>query len=333
MKRFFGKLASDIKKILPKAKKVKTVLPYSDSKKRKNEKNIFSKKYDSKKTQVGIQTDYPYDNESYKNKKNEFESCPKCQYPLRIKPDISSPCPNCGYAGNQINQVFDSGKTININSLNQEFNGVQEFKFRLVKEDDNSEIEIQSPDETEVILNRSHLDTNNSTISGDQHVKIKYINQKMFLEDVSSNGSSFIQAKNSILIKNNTKLVIGNKIYIFNTSENLSKNDFAGSTRKLGDFGLDGSQSWSGIILSDVSSGEKMNFDGNNIILNRAMLEPGNNSISSSRHAELEFSKGQWYIKDHSSNESTFVQIKSEHLLENKIRIILGNKIFRFEYV
>ena len=184
-----------------------------------------------------------------------------------------------------------------------------------------------------MILNRSHLDVNNSTISADQHVKIKYVNQKIYLEDVSSNGASFIQAKSKMAIDNNTKLVIGNKIYLFDTPENLLKSDFSGSTRKFGEFGLGSGQSVTGFMLTDLSTGKRKNFEGNNVILNRAMLDSGNNSISSSRHTMLEFSGGQWYVKDYSSNESTFIQIKSDQLLENKIRIILGNKIFRFEYV
>ena len=333
MKKLFGKPALAIKKLFSGAKKAKTILPYSDPKGRKTGKKIFSQNYDSKKTQIGIQSDYPYDSRSNKNNKNDIEACPKCQYPLRTKPDISSPCPNCGYSGNNIKTVFDSGKTITINSLNQESDGSPEFKFRLIKEDDNSEIEIQSPDESVVILNRSHLDAGNSTISSDQHVKMKYVDQKIHIEDVSSNGASFIQARSRMLIQNNTKLVIGNKIYLFNTTENILQSDIAGSTRKFGEFGLDGSQSGAGFILTDVASGKGMNYNGNNIILNRAILDPGNTSISSSRHTELEFNKGLWYAKDYSSNESTFIQLKSEQLLENKIRIILGNKIFRFEYV
>ena len=299
----------------------------------RNEQMDLIDNYDPKKTQVGIQPDNRFNNKSNKYRKSVIEACPKCKYPLRIKPEISSPCPNCGYTGDQVNTVFDSGKTIPINSLHQDFETFQEFKFRLIKEDDNSEIEIQSPDEPEVILNRSHLDVNNATISADHHVIIKYVNQKIYLEDVSSSGASFIQAKSKMAIKNNTKLVIGNKMYLFDTPENLLKDDFSGSTRKLGEFGSGSGQSVSGFILTDVSTGKRKNFEGNNVILNRAMLDSGNNSISSSRHTKLEFSGGQWYVKDCSSNESTFIQIKSEQLLENKIRIILGNKIFRFEYI
>jgi hypothetical protein len=228
--------------------------------------------------------------------------------------------------------IFDSGKTISINSLNQESDELQEFKFKFIKEDNNSEIEIQSPDETEVILNRSHLDANNSTISSEQHVIMKFKNRKVYIEDVSSNGSSFIQAKNKMMIQNGSRLVMGNKIYIFSISGNLPDVDISNITRKFGEFDLKVSQTGSGFNLTDEASGKRISFDKTYMILNRSNLDPGNNSISSSRHAEFGFNNGEWYVKDFSSNESTFVQLKSEQLLENKIRIIIGNKIFRFEY-
>jgi len=332
MKKLFGKPGSVIKKILSGGKKANINLPYSGSKGDKKGQRSSFEAYDPKKTQIGIQTDYPSDNKLNKNRQNDIETCPKCQYPLRIKPDSSSPCPNCGFTGNYIKTVFDSGKTITINSLSLESEEVQEFKFKFIKEDNNSEIEIHSPDEPEVILNRSHLDANNSTISSEQHVIMKFKNKKVYIEDVSSNGSSFIQAKNKMMIQNGSRLVIGNKIYIFSASGNLPDSDISNTTRKFGEFDLKVSQTGSDFNLTDEATGKRLNFDKTYIILNRSNLDPGNNSISSSRHAEFEFSSGQWYIKDFSSNESTFIQLKSEQLLENKIRIILGNKIFRFEY-
>jgi uncharacterized Zn finger protein (UPF0148 family) len=332
MKKLFGIPGSVIKKILPRRKKKKTNLPYSDPRGTEKEKKSSRQGYDPKKTQMGIQADYPSDNQPNEGKQKDIETCPKCQYPLRTKPDSSSPCPNCGYTGNHMKTVFDSGKTISINSLSQESEELQEFKFKLIKEDNNSEIEIQSTDEPEVILNRSHLDANNSTISGEQHVIMKFKNKKIYIEDVSSNGSSFIQAKTKMMIQNGSRLVIGNKIYVFSQSGNLPDSNNSNITRKFGEFDLKVSQTGSGFNLTDETNGKSISFDKAYIILNRANLDPGNNSISSSRHAEFEFNNGQWFVKDFSSNESTFIQLKSEQLLENKIRIILGNKIFRFEY-
>ena len=324
---------SFIKKILSKKKKKNSNLPYSDSRGGNKEKIGASGNFDPRKTQIGVQTDFSSDNRQNKNMQNDIESCPKCQYPLRTKPDISSPCPNCGYTGNHIKTVFDSGKTISISSLNQDTEKLQEFKFKLLKEDDNSVIEIQSPDEPEVILNRSHLDPANSTISGEQHVVLKFRNRRIFIEDLSSTGSSFLQARNKVMIGNGTRLVMGNKIYIFNQSGTLTQGKPQNKTRNIGEFELNAGQPDSGFSLTDEVGGKRQTFDKIYIVLNRSILDPGNNSISSTKHSEFEFNNGQWYIRDLSSNESTFVQIKGEQLLENKIRIILGNKIFRFEYV
>lgn len=336
MKKNLNKAGSVFKKIFSGKKKKSNDLPYSDSGGRKQDKMSSRKKNDPGKTRMGIQAGYLYDPQTNDGKQKDIETCPKCQYPLRIKPDSSSPCPNCGFSGSSMKTVFDSGKTISISSLSQESGELPEFKFKLIKEDDKSIIEIQSSDEPEVILNRGHLDPDNSTISSDQHVVMRFRNHKIFTEDVSSNGSTFIQAKNKMLIQNNARLVIGNKIFIFNQSGISQSADAPNKTRKFGEFDLRVSSqadAGSGFSLTDEVSGKKLHFDKTYIIINRSILDPGNNSISASRHAEFEYGNGQWYVKDLSSNGSTFIQLKNEQLLENKIRIILGNKIFRFEYV
>lgn len=333
MKKQYGKQGSFFKKIFSGGKKSDVNLPFSNSRGGNKQRKNLRKGYDSRKTQIGIQSDNPSRIGSNKDSKDEIETCPKCQYPLRVKPDSSSPCPNCGYTGNSIKTVIDSGKTILISSLDQETGEAQEFKFKIIKEDDKSEIEIQSPDEMEVTLNRNHLDPENITISSDQHVIMRFRNRKIYVEDVSSNGSSFIQAKNKMLIQNNTRVVLGNKIYIFNQSSVPQPSNGQNRTRKFGEFNLDMSkQEGSGFSLTDEANGKHLNFDSLYLIINRSTLDPGNNSISSSRHAEFEYNNGQWFVRDLSSNQSTFVQIKGEQFIENKIRIILGNKIFRFEY-
>ncbi len=336
MKRLFGREGAMIKKILPKKKKKETNLPYSSPEGRKKEKAGGRQNYDQRKTQIGIQAGYSPGSQSDDGAQKDMGFCPKCHYPLRTEPSISSPCPNCGYTGSNVKTVFDSGKTVSISSLTQESEELHEFKFRLIKEDDRSEIEIQSPDEPEVILNRSHLDADNNTISSDQHVIMRFKNRKIYIEDVSSNGSSFIQAKNKMMIQDNSRLVMGNKIYVFNQSGISPVPDSPNKTRKFGEFDLNVSSregEASGFSLTDESNDNRLHFDKTYLVINRSMLDPGNNSISGSRHAEFEYNKGVWYVKDLSSNESTFVQLKSEQPLENNVRILLGNKIFRFEYV
>ena len=119
---------------------------------------------------------------------------------------------------------------------------------------------------------------------------------------------------------------------LFKTSGSISQNDQTKSTRKFGEFDLNGNQADSGFTLINEKTGQQVNYNGSSIIINRSNLDPGNNTISSTQHAEIENSENQWYIKDLSSNDSTFVQLKGELRLENKIRIILGDQIFRFEH-
>ena len=330
---FIGIIYSRIKRIISGRKKKKASLPYSDSRGGKKEKKSSKWNFDPNKTQMGARPDYPSRKLVNDHLQKDIEMCPKCQYPLRTKPDSSSPCPNCGFTGNGMKTASDAGKTITISSLDQDNKELQEFRFKLIKEDDNSEIEIQSPDDPEVILNRSHLDPANSTISGEQHVILKFKNRRIYVEDASSNGSTFLQAKNQVVIENGTRLVMGNKIYVFSQAGSLLQNRNPDKTKKIIEFDLEASQSGLGFSLTDEAGGKKQFFDNTYIIINRSVLDPGNKSISSSRHAEFETSNGKWYVKDLSSNESTFVQLKGEQLLENKIRIIIGNKIFRFEYV
>lgn len=328
-----GIIYSRIGRIISRRKKKNANLPYSDSRGGKKEKISSKRNFDPRKTQMGTQSDYPLRKSVNDGMQKDIETCPRCRYPLRTKPDNSSPCPNCGFAGNSMKTASDAGKTITISSLDQDNAELKEFRFKLIKEDDNSEIEIQSPDEPEVILNRSHLDPANSTISGEQHVIMKFKNRRIYIEDVSSNGSTFLQARNQVVIGNEIRLVMGNKIYVFNQAGALPQNNNSGKTKKFVEFDLNASQPGLGFSLTDEAGGKRQFFDNTYIVINRAIIDPGNTSISSSRHAEFESSNGLWYVKDLSSNESTFVQLKGEQLLENKIRIIIGNKIFRFEYV
>ena len=66
--------------------------------------------------------------------------------------------------------------------------------------------------------------------------------------------------------------------------------------------------------------------------MNRSNLDAGNSTISGSHHAEFSYENGDWYIKDLSSTGATFVQVKTEYQLENNIKLIIGNKVYRFEY-
>lgn len=327
-------LAPKIPKIKPGKSEIH--LPFSRSGDDKRSRDRMQSDSQTKKTMVGIQADRPLGDHPTKSSSGDPLSCPECQYPLRVLPSRSSPCPNCGFSGNRDNQedtAYSPGKTMAVSSLDLiNDTGIQQFKFKLIEESSNSEIKVESED-PELILNRSHLDPNNMSISGEKHVLIKFRLNKIFIEDVSSNGSTFIQIKNSIMIQPGIRLILGNKICIFNLLDPTAKSpDADKATRKFGGFDLNVQEGARGFALIDEKSGKRIEFIEQHVIVNRANLDTGNNTISGSRHAEFRFENGCWYLKDLSSTGATFIQVKTEYQLENNIKLIFGNKVFRFEY-
>lgn len=320
----------------PKIKQGKTDihLPFSRSGEDKRVQDRNPQDSNAIKTKIGLQAEKPIIDYPTKSSSGESLSCPECQYPLRVEPSKSSPCPNCGFSGNNQNPentVYNPRKTMTVSSLDA-LNDmeIQEFKFKLIEEASQSEIKIQS-DESELVLNRSHLDPNNMNISSEQHVLIKFRLNKIFIEDVSSNGSTFIQVKNSIMIQPGNRLVIGNKIYLFNLLQEQLKSPVDDkATRRYGD--MNNQEGSKGFALTDEKSGKRMVFNDLHVIINRSNLDTSNNSISGSRHAGFDYEDGCWYLKDLSSTGATFIQVNDEYQLESGMKLIIGNKIYRFEY-
>lgn len=65
-------------------------------------------------------------------------------------------------------------------------------------------------------------------------------------------------------------------------------------------------------------------------ILNRAILAPDNNTITSKAQAELVFRDGRWYVKDMSEHQSTFIRREGEVELKDGDIIVFGNQRFKF---
>lgn len=83
--------------------------------------------------------------------------------------------------------------------------------------------------------------------------------------------------------------------------------------------------------LINERSKDSMEFQGDGIVLNRGNLDPNNASLSGDQHATISRENGQWYLEDLSSNKATFIQVRGKIHLQPGDRIILGNKIFRFD--
>ncbi len=295
-------------------------LPFSDSK--------------SKKTMAGLQPERPVaPNRPTRDTAGESLICPKCQYPLRTMPSKSSPCPNCGHSGIQYeNTVFNAGKTMAVSGLEEiQITVKDEINFKLIDEATKSELKIQSED-TEVMLNRDYLDPGNMSISGEQHVLFRLKNGHMYLEDVSSNGSTFIQVKNTMPVTSGSRLVLGNKVCQFMIPGMNKKSASENSTRKIAGMDIDQNRLSVGFELRDEKSGSTLSFSEPHVVVNRVNLDTGNNTISGSRHAEFTFENGIWTIHDLSSTGATFIQITSETLISDNTKIIIGNKVYTFVF-
>lgn len=101
-------------------------------------------------------------------------------------------------------------------------------------------------------------------------------------------------------------------------------------TRKLENFNF-GAEPHQ-IKLTEIRSNTTKSFEGEKISLGRDNLDSGNLSIST-RHADLEYKNGTWFIKDASSNQATFVQVLNGGApISNGSKILIGNKVFTVNY-
>ncbi len=76
---------------------------------------------------------------------------------------------------------------------------------------------------------------------------------------------------------------------------------------------------------------QAISYSGDNIVLNRANTDPNNQSITTKGQAELSFEDGAWYIRDKSTQKTTYVHAGRKTKLESGDIIILGNRQFEFK--
>jgi hypothetical protein len=72
-------------------------------------------------------------------------------------------------------------------------------------------------------------------------------------------------------------------------------------------------------------------LEGDQVILNRDNLEPGNNTITGKQQAILEFKDGDWYLTNQSTQETTFLLIKGSLKLNDGDIIVMGDRKFCFK--
>lgn len=154
--------------------------------------------------------------------------CPSCGfYPLRNEVSAAHPCPNCGTtgdvsaaapasptyqpaSGHQMQKAAGANKTMRLGDLSPEEEAKPEF--RLTEERSQAIKEFMG---AEVSVNRDNLDAGNMSISGQEHATFVLEDGKWYLNDKSSNGATFIQLTGKVELTDGTKILMGNRIYTF----------------------------------------------------------------------------------------------------------------------
>ena len=75
---------------------------------------------------------------------------------------------------------------------------------------------------------------------------------------------------------------------------------------------------------------EEQEYEGSEVLLNRANTEENNPSITSREQAVVTRVDGRWYIEDRSEQKTTFVQAAKKIELHEGDIILLGNRLFEF---
>lgn len=107
-------------------------------------------------------------------------------------------------------KASNANKTIRLGDLTPEEDKKPEFQ--LVDERSQAAKDFGG---AEVSVNRDTLDAGNMSISGQEHARFEFVDGKWYLSDHSSNGATFIQVNGKVELPEGTKILIGNRIYTF----------------------------------------------------------------------------------------------------------------------
>lgn len=99
-------------------------------------------------------------------------------------------------------------------------------------------------------------------------------------------------------------------------------------TQKFSDIHLPGDNNFS---LTNIKTNQKLEFDQEEVIINRSSLESDSSSISREKHAVVTQVNGQWYIEDHSTHQATYVQVIGKVPLVPGTVILIGNQFYKFD--
>ncbi|MDO5525275.1 MAG: FHA domain-containing protein [Prevotella sp.] len=80
-----------------------------------------------------------------------------------------------------------------------------------------------------------------------------------------------------------------------------------------------------------MPEGDAIQFEGNEVSLNRNNTDPKNKTITSAEQAVVFCEDGKWSIKDKSELKTTFVQAEQAIELKSGSLILLGSQLYRFD--
>lgn len=84
------------------------------------------------------------------------------------------------------------------------------------------------------------------------------------------------------------------------------------------------------ISLDEEKELRKIDLRSDFVSLNRALLDPANNSISRGGHANIYQKDGSWYLENTTALKTTFIQVKHPVKLSDGDVILMGDSLFQF---
>ena len=181
---------------------------------------------------------------------------------------------------------------------------------------------------TQIQLTRELLDADNMAISSRAHALVEAIAKDWFIRDLSSNRATFVQVVEETPLEDGDWLIFGSAAFQFDALEASEDEDTTMTLDQLNR----GHRATSGPGFRLVGfEGEPREYRGDQVLINRASLAPGNTSISRQEHARFNHRGGRWFLLDLSSNQASFIQARRRMMLCPGTALVLGGKLYTFD--
>lgn len=284
-----------------------------------------------RKTIVGKKPDAPFLDKKTPPLHTTGHPCPACSYPLPSEVSAATPCPNCGFTGaSEAPHVPSSTVAKPTLALGELHLGRadDQLTISLIDETDSDRSVTFELDSTRgITLGREQLAPDNHSIAREAHVRIYEQHGRWYVRNLSDSPATFVQALEPSPLSEGDEIILGRRRFRFSSESSMATDGDTKQTLPLSRL----SRSPSSITLTDERGSPPYRLGPPPVVLNRSTIDANELSISRQQHARIEFHRGQWTIVDLSSNQATFVQVVRDRLLSPSARLLLGDKLFRFE--